>query len=62
MIFSPPLSAQDPTGALYGMASDPQGGRLPGVTITLTGIGAPQVQATDERGEFRFLAGCRAKR
>src|SRR4029079_8471981 len=28
---------------------------LPGVTVTLTGVGAPQVQQSDEQGKFRFL-------
>ncbi len=28
---------------------------LPGVTVTLTGIGAPQVFVTDSQGAFRFL-------
>ncbi len=55
LALAPALFAQEPTGALYGIATDPQGGRLPGVTVTLTGIGAPQVQASDERGEIHFL-------
>ena len=42
-------------GNLYGKVVDEQGGVLPGVTVTLSGQGAPQIQTTDARGEFRFL-------
>ncbi len=51
-----PASAQLQTGDLYGTVQDEQGQPLPGVTITLTGIGAPQVQVSEDEGEFRFLA------
>lgn len=47
--------AQAPTGNLHGTATDNEGARLPGVTVTLTGIGAPRTQVTDEQGNFRFL-------
>jgi len=50
-----PAFAQLQTGDLYGTVSDEQGQPLPGVTVTLTGVGAPQVQQTDENGAFRFL-------
>jgi len=43
------------TGNLYGTVVDNQGQALPGVTVTVTGIGAPQVQVTNAQGEFRFL-------
>lgn len=49
------LIAQQLTGNIYGYLTDEQGGRLPGVTVTLSGIGAPQTQTTDARGEYRFL-------
>jgi hypothetical protein len=49
------LCAQQLTGNIYGNITDEQGGRLPGVTVTLTGGGAPQTFTTDSRGEFRFL-------
>ncbi len=49
------LNAQQLTGNIFGYAADEQGGRLPGVTVTLTGGGAPQVFTTDSRGEYRFL-------
>lgn len=48
--------AQAPTGNLYGTVTDNEGARLPGVTVTITGMGAPQVQVTDEQGNFRILS------
>jgi hypothetical protein len=42
-------------GNLYGKVVDEQGGVLPGVTVTLSGQGAPVILTTDARGEFRFL-------
>jgi hypothetical protein len=50
-----PLCAQLQTGDLYGTVTDEQKQALPGVTVTLTGVGAPQVQQSDEQGRFRFL-------
>jgi len=50
-----PALAQLQTGDLYGSVADDKGQPLPGVTVTLTGVGAPQVQVTDEQGQFRFL-------
>ncbi len=43
------------TGNLYGTAGDEQGSPLPGVTVTLSGPGAPRVQVSDASGGFRFL-------
>ncbi|MFL6194390.1 MAG: carboxypeptidase regulatory-like domain-containing protein [Thermoanaerobaculia bacterium] len=51
-----PAFAQLQTGNLYGEAKDQSGGVLPGVTVTLTGGGAPQVQVTNAQGQFRFLS------
>lgn len=48
--------AQLQTGNIFGTAQDNQGQALPGVTVTLTGAGAPQIQVTDAQGNFRFLA------
>ena len=48
-------SAQLQTGNLYGTIVDEQGSPLPGVTVTLSGQGAPQVFVTDSEGRFRFL-------
>ncbi len=50
-----PAVAQLQTGDLYGKVADQQGQPLPGVTVTVTGTGSPQVQTTDQDGQFRFL-------
>jgi hypothetical protein len=47
--------AQLQTGNLYGTVTDDKGAALPGVTVTLSGQGAPQVQVTNAQGQFRFL-------
>ena len=49
-----PAAAQLQTGNLFGVVKGPDGTSLPGVTVTLSGGGAPAVQVTDERGEVRF--------
>src|SRR6266480_7383014 len=46
---------QAQSGNLYGKCVAEDGSVLPGVTVTLTGGGAPQTFITDSRGEFRFL-------
>jgi hypothetical protein len=51
-----PMVAQQLTGNIYGYVADEQGGRLPGVTVTLSGVGAPRSQTTDARGEYRFVS------
>ena len=43
------------TGNLFGTVIDNQGEPLPGVTVMLSGHGAPQVQVTNAEGQFRFL-------
>ncbi len=48
--------AQLRTGDLFGTVADTQDTALPGVTVTLTGIGAPKVQVTSAEGLYRFLA------
>ncbi len=50
-----PVLAQEQTGDLYGTVSDEQKQPLPGVTVTLSGVGAPLVQQSDGQGRFRFL-------
>jgi hypothetical protein len=50
-----PAAAQLQTGDLFGTVTDPEGQPLPGVTITVTGVGAPRVAVSDAGGEFRFL-------
>jgi hypothetical protein len=42
-------------GTLSGTVSDEQGGVLPGVTVTITGLDRTNSTVTDEAGRFRFL-------
>jgi len=49
------LFAQAQSGNIYGRVTDEQGGVLPGVSVTLTGGGAPRTSTTGTQGEFRFL-------
>ena len=51
-----PALAQVQSGNIYGtVLSSSDGSPLPGVTVTLEGAGAPQIQPTDAEGKFRFL-------
>jgi hypothetical protein len=51
-----PTLAQVQSGNIYGtVLSGSDKSPLPGVTVTLTGVGAPLTQATDAQGKFRFL-------
>ncbi|MEP6768436.1 MAG: carboxypeptidase-like regulatory domain-containing protein, partial [Acidobacteriota bacterium] len=43
------------TGSVYGRATDETGGVLPGVTVTLSGVGAPRTTTTGPQGDFRFV-------
>jgi hypothetical protein len=46
-------SAQQPqTGAIAGRVTDPFGGVLPGVTVTVTGPGAPRKVVTSRNGDY----------
>jgi len=47
--------AQFQTGNIYGKVQAKDGSALPGVTVTLTGVGAPQTVITDAQGNFRFV-------
>ena len=47
--------AQYQTGNIFGKVQTKDGSVLPGVTVTLTGVGAPQNFVTDATGNFRFL-------
>ena len=47
--------AQFQTGNIYGKVQAKDGSVLPGVTVTLTGVGAPATTVTGPQGEFRFL-------
>ena len=43
------------TGNIFGHVQAKDGSALPGVTVTMTGVGAPQTYVTDSTGAFRFL-------
>lgn len=47
--------AQAERGNVHGTVTDTEGSPLPGVSVTLSGIGAPRVQTSNAQGEFRFL-------
>jgi Carboxypeptidase regulatory-like domain len=47
-------SAQIQTGNLYGRTVAKDGSVLPGVTVTLSGVGAPMTVVSDSDGQFRF--------
>ncbi len=49
------MGAQATSGNIYGSVSDEQGGKLPGVAVTLSGCGAPKSMTTGAQGDFRFL-------
>ncbi|MEA2325722.1 MAG: hypothetical protein QOE68_681, partial [Thermoanaerobaculia bacterium] len=48
--------AQFQTGNIYGKVQGKDGGALPGVTVVLSGVGAPQTAISDSQGDFRFLS------
>lgn len=43
------------SGNIFGTVVGSDGSALPGVTVTLTGGGAPQTTVTDAQGRFRFI-------
>ena len=43
------------TGNIFGSVEANDGSALPGVTVTLTGVGAPSTTLTDSQGRFRFV-------
>src|SRR5476651_1288324 len=47
--------AQNQSGNIFGTVKAKDGSLLPGVTVMLTGVGAPQRFITDPDGNFRFL-------
>lgn len=47
--------AQEETGSIYVIVKDVQGTPLPGVTVEISGYGAPQLQVSDVQGQTRFL-------
>ena len=50
-----PAFAQLQTGNIFGKVQAKDGSALPGVTVILTGVGAPQTFVTDAQGAFRFI-------
>src|SRR5437867_10291531 len=54
-LFAVSAFAQIQSGNIYGKVQAKDGSVLPGVTVTLTGVGAPQTAITDPQGGFRFL-------
>jgi hypothetical protein len=56
VLISGAAFSQAVTGNIFGTVADSDGSPLPGVTVTLTGIGAEKTQITDSQGQFRFLS------
>src|SRR5262245_15304516 len=54
-LFAVSAFAQFQTGNIYGKVQAKDGSVLPGVTVTLSGVGAPQTTVSDAQGNFRFL-------
>ncbi|HVS64153.1 MAG TPA: TonB-dependent receptor [Thermoanaerobaculia bacterium] len=50
-----PALAQAPTGNMFVTVTDAGGERLPGVSVTISGIGADKLQITNPQGQVRFL-------
>jgi hypothetical protein len=48
--------AQFQTGNIYGKVQAKDGSALPGVTVVLSGVGAPQTSISDSQGAFRFIS------
>jgi len=55
LVFAMGAYAQFQTGNIYGKVQAKDGSALPGVTVTLTGMGAPQTTVTGPLGDFRFI-------
>jgi Carboxypeptidase regulatory-like domain len=55
MLFPLSMYAQFQAGNIFGKVQGKDGGVLPGVTVTLTGVAAPQTTVTDALGNFRFI-------
>ena len=54
-MFALSAAAQTHSGNIFGTVVDKSGAVLPGVTVTVSGVGAPQTFVTDRNGQFRFL-------
>ncbi|HUJ15217.1 MAG TPA: carboxypeptidase regulatory-like domain-containing protein [Thermoanaerobaculia bacterium] len=55
LLFAVSGFAQFESGNIYGKVQAKDGSVLPGVTVTLTGVGAPKTTVTDAQGNFRFI-------
>jgi hypothetical protein len=55
-LFAAVAQAQVQSGSVVGRVTAQDGSTLPGVTITLSGIGAPQTFMTTSDGEYHFLS------
>ncbi len=56
LVLALPVLAQVQSGNVYGtVVSGDDRSPIPGVTVTLTGAGAPLIQTTDAQGKFHFL-------
>ncbi len=55
LLFANVAYSQLQSGNIFGKVVANDGSALPGVTVTLTGVGAPQTFITDAQGDFRFL-------
>ncbi|HEX9986430.1 MAG TPA: carboxypeptidase regulatory-like domain-containing protein [Thermoanaerobaculia bacterium] len=55
LLLTSPLLAQTQSGNIVGKVQSTDGSVLPGVTVTLTGVGAPQTFVTEGDGSYRFL-------
>jgi hypothetical protein len=58
LLSSGTVLAQSGTSAIYGKVADPQGGVLPGVTVTVTNTATGQTRSsvTDATGDYQILA------
>jgi hypothetical protein len=54
-LFAVSAFAQLQTGNIFGTTQAKDGSVLPGVTVVLTGVAAPETFITDAQGKFRFL-------
>ena len=54
VLVSPAAFGQAVTGNIFGTVSSSDGGAIPGVTVTVTGVESA-TQITNESGQFRFL-------
>src|SRR3954454_9929669 len=54
-LFAVSAFAQFQTGNIYGKVQAKDGTVLPGVTVVLTGVGAPQTAISEASGDFRFI-------